>query len=183
MDTRIEQSNKLLYKYGLLEKLNQYGTAYLTGSYQMNLMTWNDLDIYVDNEFISLKIIYKIVKYIIDTFHPTWFEARQDVSDDNTCYFVGFETEILGELWNTDIRFITKSDIIKNKNYCDNIIEKTNRDSNLRNAILTIKTDLRSKGEYGFSKSYISMDVYDAVINFNVHNTSDFVEWYKNIHK
>lgn len=42
---RKEQADKLLYDFGLLGELEKYGSAHPIGSYRMDAMAWNDLDI------------------------------------------------------------------------------------------------------------------------------------------
>lgn len=68
MDNFKNNANKLLYDFDLLNELNNYGTPFVVGSYAVDLMAWNDLDIYVSNESILLyiKLGFKIQK--TDTF-------------------------------------------------------------------------------------------------------------------
>lgn len=103
MDNFKNNADKLLYDFGLLDELNNYGTPYIVGSYAMDLMAWNDLDIYVSNECMSTEKLYELTSFILNTFHPVWYEAKKEVSDGKTVWFHGFETEILGELCNVDI--------------------------------------------------------------------------------
>ena len=51
--TRKEQADYILYNCGLLKELNQLGTAHIIGSYRMDFMAWNDLDIDVENEHMT----------------------------------------------------------------------------------------------------------------------------------
>ena len=105
MDNLKSNADKLLYDFGLLNELKNYGTPYIVGSYAMDLMVWNDLDIYVSNEFMSTKKLYKLTSFILNTFHPGWYEAKKDIVDGKSAWFHGFETEVLSELWNIDIWF------------------------------------------------------------------------------
>ena len=38
-------ADRILYDFGLLGKLEEIGKAHIIGSYRMNTMAWNDLDI------------------------------------------------------------------------------------------------------------------------------------------
>lgn len=49
-----EQAGHILYDCGLLEELSRYGTPHMIGSYRMDMMAWNDLDIDIENENMSL---------------------------------------------------------------------------------------------------------------------------------
>lgn len=70
-------ADKLLYDFGLLNELKKYGTPYIVGSYAMDLMAWNDLDIYVSNESMSTEKLYNSTYFILKTFHPVWYEAKK----------------------------------------------------------------------------------------------------------
>lgn len=75
-------ANRLLCESGLLDELSRYGNVHIVGSYSMNLMVWNDLDIDVENEAIALNHIHEILKFILDRFSPVWFEGKQQVHGD-----------------------------------------------------------------------------------------------------
>ena len=169
-----EQANKLLYDLGLLEELNNYGTPHIVGSYMMDTMAWNDLDIYVSNENMNLEKLYSLTSTILKKFKPIWYEAKQEMSDDGkTMWFQGFETTILGELWNIDIWFFD-SEAIKNvEAYCNDVNKKASL-NNLRQAIINIKKALIEKGLYSFDK-YTSMDVYKAVLEQDISTINEFL--------
>ena len=53
--SRKEQADFILYKCGLLDELKKYGCPHIIGSYRMDMMAWNDLDIDVENSGMSLE--------------------------------------------------------------------------------------------------------------------------------
>ena len=53
-----ENAEKILYKYGLIDELNKHGKTHIIGSYKMDLMVWNDLDIDIENENINMNTIH-----------------------------------------------------------------------------------------------------------------------------
>lgn len=169
-------ADKLLYEYGLWDKLNNLGKAHIIGSYRMDMIVNNDLDIDVLNTEMSNKKLYELTKYIIDTFNPVWYEAKQEVNEaGKTVWFHGFETTILGELWNIDIWFFDEETIDKAKAYCDNICEKIKNNIDKKEAIISIKKELINRKLYGFDK-YRSVDVYSAVIDENVSTAYEFLK-------
>jgi hypothetical protein len=93
-------------------------------------MAWNDLDVDVENEKVNIKNIHEILKYVIEKFSPVWIEGKKCTLNGKTCYFIGFETEILGNLWNVDIWFFDKEEIEKCKSYCEEINKRL--DENLQ---------------------------------------------------
>ncbi len=47
----------------------------------MDMMAWNDLDIDIENDTMSLDKLYELSTFIINTFHPVWYEAKEEVND------------------------------------------------------------------------------------------------------
>ncbi|ABX43543.1 hypothetical protein [Lachnoclostridium phytofermentans] len=58
MNTVKEQADKLLYDLGLFNELKKYGTPHIIGSYAMNVMACNDLDIDVTNDDMDIEKLY-----------------------------------------------------------------------------------------------------------------------------
>jgi len=52
MSTRKEQADYFLYECGLLDELKKYGSPHIIGSYKMDLMVSNDLDVDIENQDI-----------------------------------------------------------------------------------------------------------------------------------
>ncbi len=175
MDNFKNNADKLLYDFGLLNELNNYGTTYIVGSYAMDLMAWNDLDIYVSNEYMSIEKLYKLTSFILNTFHPVWYEAKKEVSDGKTVWFHGFETELLGELCNVDIWFFDRATITKSLDFSENIKQKLLANPELKEVVINIKQSLIANEQYGFDK-FSSMDVYTAVFEDNIRSYKDFIE-------
>lgn len=176
---RSEQANYILNDLGLINELNKYGKTHIIGSYKMNLMAWNDLDIDIENDAMSLDKLYQLTNYILNTFSPTWYEAKEENNKQgNKVWFQGFEFYFDDALWNVDIWFLDKDEIEKAEKYCNGIKEKIQNKEQLKNAVISIKQNLIKRDLYSFDK-YTSMDVYDAVINKGIINTEDFIERYK----
>lgn len=82
MGTIRENADIILYNTGLLERLNKIGTPHIIGSYRMDMMAWNDLDIDIENSDMSIEKLYELTDYIIKTFRPKWYEAKEEVTDE-----------------------------------------------------------------------------------------------------
>jgi len=176
---RLEQANRILYGLGLLNELNTCGKPHLIGSVKMDLMAWNDLDIDVENDSMSLEKMHRLTNYILNNFNPTWYEAKEEINEQgNEVWFHGFEFYLDNELWNVDIWFLDKNSIQKAEKYCDDISVKVKENEHFRTAIIEIKQELIKRNLYSFDK-YTSMDVYDAVLNNGIKRTDDFIEKYK----
>lgn len=117
---RAKQANYILQDQGLLNELKQYGTPHIIGSYKMDLMAWNDLDIDVENDLMSLNKLHNLTKFILDSFNPTWYEAKEEVDKQGSKgWFQGFEFYLNKELWNVDIWFLNKHEIEKAEKWLD----------------------------------------------------------------
>lgn len=178
MDNLKSNADKLLYDFGLLNELKNYGTPYIVGSYAMDLMVWNDLDIYVSNEFMSTEKLYKLTSFILNTFHPVWYEAKKDIVDGKSAWFHGFETEVLSKLWNIDIWFFDNETITNTIEFCNRIKAQADTDETKRKSAINIKQALIENEQYGFGK-YTSMDVYRAVFEMGITNYDEFINTYK----
>ena len=173
---RKSQADRLLYEFGLLQKLGEIGAPHIIGSYRMNMMAWNDLDIDIDNTSMSLDKLYDLSTFIFRTFHPVWYEAKEEItSEGKTVWFHGFETMITGELWNVDLWFFDKETIGKAEAYCDNIMHTASPAQT--EIIVNIKTELLRRGLYSFEQ-YKSIDVYKAVLEHNISTTDEFLTFF-----
>ena len=167
-------ADRLLYEFGLFDKLEEIGKPHIIGSYRMDMMAWNDLDIDIENDAMSLDKIHELSIFIIDTFHPVWYEAKEEVNaDGKKVWFHGFETMITGELWNVDLWFFDKETIVEAENFCDNIANNTSQTQ--KDIIVNIKSELIERGLYSFEQ-YKSVDVYNAVLKHNVTNVEEFLQ-------
>ena len=174
--TRRERADSILYEFGLLEELRRYGKPHLIGSYRMDMMAWNDLDIDVENDEMSLARLHELTAYVLNTFHPVWYEAKEEVTDEgNTVWFHGFEAIIDGELWNVDIWFFNRETIDRAERYCDRIAETANAAE--RAAVIQIKQELIARKLYGFDQFH-STQVYEAVLEKHILTVEAFLEEY-----
>jgi hypothetical protein len=179
-EERKKQADIFLYEMGLLEKLKSYGKPHIIGSYRMDIMAWNDLDIDILNTEMSISKLYELSNYIIKKFKPIWYEAKQETtSEKKTVWFHGFETMITGELWNVDLWFFDEETILKAEQYCDRVSEQIKNNPAYAEIILAIKETLIDNQQYGYGK-YTSDDVYRAVFEHNVKSIDEFFNYCAN---
>lgn len=106
---RKKNAERILYECGLLKRLRQIGAVHIVGSYRMDMMAWNDLDIDIENDSMSLEAMYDLSAFITSAFHPMWYETKEETDDDGKkVWFHGFKTIVDGELWNVDLWFFDK---------------------------------------------------------------------------
>lgn len=170
------QADFLIHSTNLLDVLHRHGTPAITGSYFMNTMAWNDLDLYLlpAPDFDP----YAMAADLNAALHPFRFEGFVNESG----IFYGCETNITGERWNIDLWIRSQAKIDESIAYCNELLRKMNSIPGARKAILRIKTDLTAKGMYGFdkhpSRHYHSREIYDAVLNGKIQSTEEFLQRY-----
>ncbi|MCH5351245.1 MAG: hypothetical protein J1F39_04695, partial [Clostridiales bacterium] len=71
--------DRILYEFGLFDELKKIGAPHIVGSYIMDMMAANDIDIDVENDKMSLEKLYGLTEFVIKTFKPTWYEEKQEV--------------------------------------------------------------------------------------------------------
>ena len=173
-------ADRILYEFGLLDRLNKIGNAHIIGSYRMDMMAWNDLDIDIENQDMSQEKLYELTAFIIERFHPVWFEGKEEINDKGQkVWFLGFETMITGKLWNVDLWFFDRDTIRDAEAYCNNISMNTTPAQ--KDAIIDIKTELIARELYSDDK-YKSMDIYRAVMEHNVKTIEEFIRRQTNEH-
>jgi len=174
-----EKADKILCDTGLLAELSKYGEVHPVGSYRMDIMAWNDIDIDVRNDGMSLEKLYALTRYVLETFRPVWYEAKEEVTDEGkTVWFHGWEAVIDGELWNFDIWFFDRETITKAEAFCDGISEKLAADPEKKAVIAQIKRELIERGMYSFEQ-FCSMDVYRAVLELGMTSADEMIRDYR----
>lgn len=175
--TRKETADYLLHDCGLLAELTKYGKVHPIGSYRMDMMAWNDLDLDVENDGMSLEKLHRLTSFILEKFQPVWYEAKEEIAPDGkTVWFHGFETMITGQLWNVDIWFFDKKKIEAATDYCDSIVRQTTPEQ--KRQIVAIKEELIRRGMYSF-ETYCSIDVYRAVTELGITTPEQFLNQYQ----
>lgn len=170
-------SDKILYEFGLFDELKKIGIPHIIGSYRMDMMVQNDLDIDVENDAMSLEKLYELTAFILKTFQPVWYEAKQEVNHEgNTVWFQGFEFKIEDDLFNVDVWFFNRETILKAEEYCETIASQSTDEQ--KEAIINLKRELISRGLYRFDK-YTSMHVYEAVLEKHVSGIGEFLNLYQ----
>lgn len=169
-----EKAEHILQASGLLEHLKAYGTPHVIGSLRMDMMAWNDIDIDIENDGMSLEKLYRLTGFVMDTFHPFWYEGKEEVDGEGKrVWFQGFEAMADGERWNFDLWFFDRETIEKAEALCDGIAARAAPAQ--RESILEIKRGLLARGLYSFEKFH-SMDVYRAVLEEGIGSLEAFLE-------
>ncbi len=175
MDIR-EKADELLYKYDLLKLISKYGDAYIVGSYRMGIMTWNDLDFYMDKSGLNAENYYQLASDILKEMLPIHFNGELNI--EKGLAFLGFETKISGERWNIDIWWKDTAQINNSIEFAHDIVHLMQERPELKDAVMSIKQELIARRLYGFDKGkkhYHSKEIYDAVFQKGILTTEQFL--------
>lgn len=176
-DALQRNARKLLASSHLLQLLGRYGDVELVGSYQVGLMTHEDIDLHISRKkaFTQAEIL-EIQKCIAAkrsfTSSGYYFSSwRKKSATLPHGYYLGFRTVYRGQTWTIDMWFM--SDAEKATRRHERI--------DMRNVELTITQKVvmmrckRYLGKHGIK--VWGQKVYEAVLLDGVTTISGFKEW------
>lgn len=173
-----DRAEELLNETGLLECISKYGKAFITGSYRMDMMCWNDIDLYIEDSVKVRENWFCLVKDVISVLKPYRFDGAYKENK----IFLGCETDLTGERWNVDIWVRDRAHIEKSMEYCDSIVQRTEQYPELRKSVIDIKKKLIELRMYGLDKMaerhYHSDEIYRAVFEEGVRIPEEFLDKY-----
>ena len=146
--TMREEAEHLLHGCGLLDVLRRYGEPVVTGSCSMDMMAWNDLDLYVVENDSVFAQWFALAHAVCDALQPVKVEVQREPGK----LFLGMETEITGTRWNVDVWVKDRAGVEASKAYCARVRRCADADPAVRAAILSIKKALIDRRLYGLRK-------------------------------
>ena len=177
--TITSEANKILYDRGLLGILGKYGNPVPTGSYVLGLMTWRDLDIYLETNEMTEKRFFQLGEEIALGLKPQRMHYRNEFIGKTPNLPVGFYWGIyiisldFPEEWKIDIWAIDANQTTKLQKELEDLKSKIAK--NARPIILKIKNHFCKHPEY--RRTFTSMDIYHAVIEEDIKSTKEFSKW------
>ena len=172
-----KEADHLLQRTGLMNVLRQFGAAAIVGSYSMDLMAWNDLDIYVDTVDWTVERYCDMLGAVAKCVQPTRVDGFQNAAGGQ--YFLGMETMVTGSRWNIDIWGKRADEIADAQQSNTRMKQRFDARPELREALLSIKQGLIVRGMYGFDKGrkhYHSPEIYHAVLEEGVRDAEEFLK-------
>ena len=104
-----EAADHLLEVSGLMDVLSKYGKPVPVGSYRMNLMAWEDLDISMAGPMPDAEQYRRITQEVEAALRPCFNQAEW-LPGNNRCS-LGIETFRTGRRWSVDICCRSEADI------------------------------------------------------------------------
>jgi len=170
-----KEAEEIFFRKGLFERLGAFGVPHLSGSYALDLMTWRDLDIYLETEHISDVDFFKLGGEISNLLQPVKMSFRNELIAKTPGLPAGLYWGIyLGDerqgAWKVDMWAVNSMEYKRLNQYCNGIKQKLTPESIIQ--ILNIKSNCWQDPAY--RRSYSSSDIYDAVLNNNVTSLKEF---------
>ena len=172
-----EKADAFIAQNNLIEILQRYGNTTLVGSYIMQIMTWNDLDVYMDLADFHPDKYYNLIAELVLELKPVRYDGICNAEKDT--YFLGMEIMYKGERWNLDIWWKKREEIEAALAYANDLMLQMNQYPYLREAVCEIKRKLIENKLYGFDKGkkhYHSNEIYEAVFNKGIMSVEDFLK-------
>jgi hypothetical protein len=173
-----QEADEILYRKGLLDVLSPFGKPHVHGSYSLDLMTWRDLDIYLETDTLSETQFFAIGERVCKVFSPVKMSFRNERKANTPGLPHGLYWGIyLGNeragAWKIDIWAVSTTECHRLLKYGESIKQKL--DADMIQRILEIKSACWNDAEY--RRSYSSSDIYTAVSEEKVTSIEEFKKY------
>jgi hypothetical protein len=177
-DSLHQEADMLIYEQGLDKIFQKYGLPHYTGSYALRLMTWRDLDIYLEANDMSEAAFFELGGAIASALNPVKMHFRNERITRTQGLPVGLYWGVyLGDerrgAWKIDIWAMDRDECKQRLQYCDDIEKKLTPQT--RAYIIDIKSKCWQDPAY--RKKYSSRDIYEAVLDKEVTNIEQFHDY------
>ena len=171
-----QEAHRILTELGLEELLKGYGEPFVSGSYYLDLMTWRDLDIYID--LIEENRFFQLTFELAHLLKPHRINYRNEIASGREGkppgLYSGLYANLLGEEWKIDLWGLGE-DLIdsfkKESRQLKDSIHQQGREA----VVLAIKERFCHHPLY--RRQFFSMDIYNSVIHHGVQSVEGFSDW------
>lgn len=169
------EADALLSRHGIPGILREFGKPHVSGSYALRLMTWRDLDIYLELAAVDVPRFLALGLRLGEALRPrklsftdhVHFPATEPVAG----LYWGVQTGALDAGgWKIDLWGATGDVVSERLSHCDSLAAALTPAR--RRVILAIKDEVCRLPAY--RGTITSQDVYDAVIHGGASSTEDF---------
>jgi hypothetical protein len=169
------EADGLLSSTGLRGLLSRSGIVHVSGSYALRLMTWQDLDIYLEAPGITVSQFFALGGRIAELLHPwkmffTNNRARLDAKYPPALYWGIRLGDIRKGAWKIDLWALEAPACRLALESCDQIAARLTMES--RQVILALKEQLWQHPDY--RDTITSKTIYDAVLDGRVTDLDAF---------
>lgn len=90
-----DEADEIFFKKGLLNILNSYWKPHLTGSYDLGLITWRDLDIYLKIVSICETDYFRLGGEICKLLSPIKISFRNEIIEKKMDFNLAYTGEFI----------------------------------------------------------------------------------------
>ena len=169
------EADDLLNNKKLLQTLRPYGKPHVAGSYFLDLMTWRDLDIYLEIDAMTQDRFFALGGQLSEVLQPTRMQFRNETLANTQGLPFGLYWGIYlssegSQPWKIDIWAVEENECRRLLLYCDNIRQQLDKVSS--QIILSIKSECCQDPDY--RRLYTSTDIYESVLQGGVKDIDGF---------
>ena len=173
-----KEAGVLLHEKGLLALLARFGKPEVTGSYALDLMSWRDLDIYLEVAEFSGPDFFSMGGEIASLLQPVKMQFRNELIGESEGLPRGWYWGVyLGNeragAWKIDIWAVQADEYRRLLRYCSNLAGRLNVQN--RQNILEVKSGCWQ--DPGYRKKYNSAHIYRAVLDAGITTGAEFQKW------
>ncbi len=175
-----KEADELLGPKGLRSLLEDNGTPHVTGSYALHLMTWRDLDIYLEAPNLSEESFFRLGGRIASCLAPVRMSFRNERINRTPNLPLGLYWGVyLGDerkgAWKIDIWAVGTQECKRQLDFNQRLAAALT--SSFRSKILSIKQACWK--DPGYRKTYTSQDIYRAVMEQGIEDVDSFKDHMK----
>lgn len=176
-----QEADAILFEKGLFSLLRSYGTPHVSGSYALDLMTWRDLDIYLQVDNFSLTDFFELGNQICTAFIPPKMSFRNELIAKTEglpsgLYWGIYMGNERAGAWKIDIWAVSAWECHRLLAFCALIKEQLTPGTT--EMILDIKSQCWKDPAY--RRSYNSTDIYQAVLEKGITTLEAFKQYLAN---
>jgi len=169
------EADNLLIETGLMDLLRQRGSFRISGSHALRLMTWRDLDVYLEAPAITVTEFFTLGTRIAELLDPwkmffTNNRARLDPKYPPGLYWGIRLGDVRKGAWKIDLWAMDSPACRLALEKCDEIAARLTPES--RHVILELKSQLWRHPDY--RDTITAKTIYDAVLDRGVTNLDGF---------
>lgn len=169
------EADALLARTGVIPILQEFGQPHVSGSYSLQLMTWRDLDIYLEMSVLDAVRFLELGRRLGEALLPRKLSFTDHLNFPTTeavsGLYWGVQTDVPARGgWKIDLWAVSPTVCAERLAHCEAIRSRLTAPARL--AILSIKDEVCRLPEY--RKTITSQHVYDAVLEGGARSLADF---------
>ena len=170
-----QEADTILFDRGLHSLLQSFGMPHYTGSYVLQLMTWRDLDVYLETGQLDVTSFFELGSRIAALLNPVKMSFRNETVAQTEglphgLYWGVYLGDERNGAWKIDVWAMRPEECQRRLAYCARLGARISAAE--RECILDLKSQCWRDPAY--RKVYSSGDIYAAVLEHGVRDIEGF---------